>query len=47
MKLNTEDFRVPQGKKVTLEKWPTLVKPACKSKGEYQRLLAEHVAPRN
>ena len=44
MKLNTEDFRVPQGKKVTLEKWPTLVKPVCKSKGEYQRLLAKHVA---
>jgi len=27
MKLNTEDFRVPQGKKVTLEKRPTWVKP--------------------
>lgn len=44
MKLNIEDFRVSQGKKVTLEKWPTLVKPACKSKGRYQKLLAEHVA---
>ena len=44
MKLNTEDFRVPPGKKVTLEKRPTWVKPVCKSKGEYQRVLAEHVA---
>jgi PPK2 family polyphosphate:nucleotide phosphotransferase len=44
MKLNTEDFRVPQGTKVTLEKWPTLVKPVYKSKGKYQQLLADHVA---
>ena len=28
MKLDAEDFRVPEGKKVTLEKWPTVVEPA-------------------
>ncbi|HEY8709542.1 MAG TPA: ADP-polyphosphate phosphotransferase [Burkholderiaceae bacterium] len=44
MKLNAEDFRVREGKKVKLDKWPTVVKPVYESKEEYQRLLAEHVA---
>ena len=44
MKLDAEDFRVPEGKKVKLGKWPTVVRPAYKSKGEYEELLAEHVA---
>jgi len=34
---------VRPGQKVTLEKWPTIVKPFYKSKKEYQRLLEEHV----
>jgi hypothetical protein len=25
------------------EKWPTIVKPCCESKKEYQELLGEHV----
>jgi hypothetical protein len=36
-------FRVT-GKKVKLSEWPTIVKPVCKSKEQYQELLAEHVA---
>ena len=44
MQLDTEDFRVPEGKKVRLDKWPTVVKPVYKSKTGYAALLAEHVA---
>src|SRR5580658_4121590 len=42
MKINSKDFRVPNGKKVNLSEWPTLVKPYLKSKDEYQKLLEEH-----
>jgi PPK2 family polyphosphate:nucleotide phosphotransferase len=42
MTIRSKDFRVT-GKKVKLSKWPTAVKPFCKSKQEYQELLAEHV----
>ena len=31
------------GEKVKLGKWPTMVKPICKSKKRYQELLGEHV----
>ena len=44
MNLNAEDFRVRAGKKVKLDKWPTLVKPVYESRAQYQRQLAEHVA---
>ena len=44
MQLDTEDFRVPEGKKVRLDEWPTVVKPVYKSKAAYEALLAEHVA---
>ena len=44
MKLNAEDFRVPEGKKITLETWPTLVEPAYESKGDYQKHLATQIA---
>ena len=44
MQLDTEDFRVPEGKKVRLDKWPTVVKAVYKSKAVYEALLAEHVA---
>ena len=37
MKINSKDFRVRAGKKVNLSKWPTIVKPFCKSKEEYQQ----------
>jgi PPK2 family polyphosphate:nucleotide phosphotransferase len=44
MKIKTKDFRVPEGEKVNLKKWPTLVKPVYKSKDEYQVMLEEQVA---
>jgi PPK2 family polyphosphate:nucleotide phosphotransferase len=43
MKINSKDFRVRPGAKVRLKEWPTRVKPICKSKKQYQKLLAEHV----
>jgi len=43
MKINSKDFRVPAGKKVKLDKWPTLVKPAYQSKKEYKELLSKQV----
>ena len=43
MKINPDDFRVPAGQRVDLKKWPTLVKPAYKSKKQYKHLLAKHV----
>jgi PPK2 family polyphosphate:nucleotide phosphotransferase len=41
-KINPDDFRVRRGKKVDLDKWPTKVKPAYSSKGEYEELLKAH-----
>ena len=43
MKMNIKDFRVPPGKKVKLEKWPTLVKPVYQSKKAYKVLLEKQV----
>ena len=43
MKINSKDFRVRPGEKVKLREWPTIVKPFCKSKKQYQELLEEHV----
>jgi PPK2 family polyphosphate:nucleotide phosphotransferase len=43
MKINVKDFRVPAGKKVKLEKWPTLVKPVYQSKKKYKELLGKQV----
>jgi PPK2 family polyphosphate:nucleotide phosphotransferase len=43
MKINSSDFRVRPGEKVKLTEWPTIVKPFCKSKKRYKKLLAEHV----
>jgi PPK2 family polyphosphate:nucleotide phosphotransferase len=42
-KIDPEDFRVPRGKKVDLDKWPTGVKPVYHSEEEYQTLLTEHI----
>lgn len=44
MKINIEDFRVAAGKKVKLNKWPTLVEPAYKSKKDYHKKLKKQVA---
>jgi PPK2 family polyphosphate:nucleotide phosphotransferase len=44
MKINSKDFRVREGDKVNLKKWPTAVKPVYKSKEHYHKLLGEHIA---
>lgn len=41
MKINSKDFRVQEGEKVKLKKWPTLVKPVYQSKEQYQDLIGE------
>jgi PPK2 family polyphosphate:nucleotide phosphotransferase len=38
------DFRVREGDQVNLRKWSTNVEPFYKSKKQYHKLLAEHVA---
>ncbi len=43
MKIKAKDFRVRPEEKVRLKEWPTIVKPFCKSKKRYQKLLGEHV----
>ena len=43
MNIDANEFRVSEGKKVTLNKWPTRVKPVCKSKNKYRKLLQQHV----
>jgi PPK2 family polyphosphate:nucleotide phosphotransferase len=44
MRIDTDDYRVGEGKKVDLAKWPTDVKRLYKSKDHYRELLATHVA---
>jgi PPK2 family polyphosphate:nucleotide phosphotransferase len=43
MKINSADFRVRPGKKVTLAKWPTIVAPAYESKRDYRKILLSQV----
>jgi PPK2 family polyphosphate:nucleotide phosphotransferase len=43
MKLDSKNFRVKPGHEVDLDEWRTLVKPYCKSKKQYQKMLNEHV----
>jgi hypothetical protein len=43
MKIRSADFRVQQGDKVKLDKWPTAVQPIYESKKHYQKLLRDHV----
>ena len=43
MKIDSNDFLVRPGKTVRLKDWPTSVKPFCKSKEAYQKLLEAHV----
>jgi PPK2 family polyphosphate:nucleotide phosphotransferase len=42
-KIESHDYRVKPGAKVTLDKWPTSVEPFCSSTEEYKELLAENV----
>lgn len=43
MKINSHDYRVPHGKKLKLDEWPTIGKPVYKSKKQYSKLLEKHV----
>ena len=43
MHIKSNDFRVPEGAKVNLRKWPTRVGPAYGTDEEYQDLLRKHV----
>ena len=44
MKINSADFRVREGDKVDLRKWPTKVKPVYSSKDDYHERQADHVS---
>jgi polyphosphate kinase 2 (PPK2 family) len=44
MRIHSKDFRVRSGKTLDLKKWPTIVKPYCKTKEQYQTLLEKHIA---
>ena len=44
MKINSSDFRVREGDKVDLRKWPTKVKSVYSSKDDYHELQADHVS---
>jgi hypothetical protein len=41
MKINSEDFRVREGDKVDLGKWPTNVEPVYKSKKHYKKRIKD------
>jgi PPK2 family polyphosphate:nucleotide phosphotransferase len=43
MKIDIDDFRVSEGAKVQLEKWPARVRPFYRSKDHYEALLSRHV----
>ena len=42
-KIDPDDFRLPPGKKVDLNNWPTKMRPVYRSEEEYQTLLSEHI----
>jgi hypothetical protein len=41
--LSSKEFRVTEGYKVDLSKWPTAVPPVYRSTEDYEDLLAQHV----
>jgi PPK2 family polyphosphate:nucleotide phosphotransferase len=43
MHIKSNEFRVREGDKVDLEKWPTMVDPVYKTNEQYQALLSKHV----
>ncbi len=43
MKIKPDEFRVGEGKKLKLKKWPTRVKAFYKSKDDYQEILQTHI----
>jgi PPK2 family polyphosphate:nucleotide phosphotransferase len=42
MKIHSKDFRTRPGEKIKLREWPTNIKPICKSKKQYQKILEKH-----
>ena len=44
MKIDSKEFRVPEGDEVNLKKWPTMIDPAYKSQEHYRERLDEQVA---
>lgn len=44
MTIDSKSYRVPPGKKLNLNEWPTAAPPLTKSKKHYQKLLEEHVS---
>jgi len=43
MKIDSTRFKVKEGDKVSLHKWPTQIMPVYKSKKQYRQLLDEHI----
>jgi hypothetical protein len=43
MKIKSKDFRVRPGARLKFKECPTKVKPYCRSKKRYKKLLEEHV----
>jgi PPK2 family polyphosphate:nucleotide phosphotransferase len=43
VKIHSDDFRVAEGKKLHLGKWPTKVKRFYKSRDDYQDMLKAHI----
>jgi len=43
MKIKSDDFRVREGHRVKLHKWPTHIAPVYKNKAQYQTMLYDHV----
>jgi PPK2 family polyphosphate:nucleotide phosphotransferase len=43
MKIDSDDFRVREGKKVNLKKWPTKVKPYYKTDKELKKILQDRI----
>jgi polyphosphate kinase 2 (PPK2 family) len=43
MHIRTDDYRVKEGTKVDLKKWPTAVHPVYRSDRQYRDLLSAHV----
>jgi PPK2 family polyphosphate:nucleotide phosphotransferase len=43
MRIKSADFRVREGSKVDLKKWPTRIRPSYRTSRQYKDLLAAHV----
>ena len=44
MKIDSEDFRVREGRRLSLARRPTRVPPVYRSKAEYEAMMAAHIA---